>query len=97
MAERFFRGTALAGDLHLIDLNDWAAWDAEQIKYRDETEASWLTRVGGNEHRMIRTSAELDAALQESVTARVFHLYIREDLLEQARQRREEMQRKRKP
>ena len=96
MAQRFFRGTAVAGDLHLIDLNDWDEWDSGQIRFRDEAEASWLTRVGGNEHRMIRTPAELAAALQESVTARVFHLYISEGLLDEARQRRKEMKQKRK-
>jgi hypothetical protein len=36
MAERFFRATALAGELHLIDLSDWDDWELGKIQYRDE-------------------------------------------------------------
>lgn len=96
MVERFFRATAVAGDLHLIDFNDWDEWDSGQVRYRDEAEASWLKRIGGTEHRMIRTAAELDAALEESVSARIFHLYVSEGLVEEAKHRWEEMKQKRK-
>lgn len=96
MAERFVKATALAGVLHLVDFNYWEKWDSERIRYRDEAEASWLKRIGGVEHRMIRTVAELNAALEESVSARVFHLYISENLLEEAKHRWEEMKEKRK-
>jgi len=96
MVERFFKATAVAGDLHLIDFNDWDEWNSGQVRYRDEAEASWLKRIGGNEHRMIRTAAELDAALEESVSARIFHLYIGEDLVEEAKHRWDEMKQRRK-
>lgn len=96
MAERFLRATALAGDLHLIDFNYWEEWNSTHVRYRDEAEASWLKRIGGGEHRMIHTVAELDAALEESVSARVFHLYISEGLVEETKHRWEEMKQKRK-
>ncbi|HLW47343.1 MAG TPA: hypothetical protein VKW09_06200 [bacterium] len=92
-AERFFRARALAGNLHLLDFNDWEEWNSAKVSYRDEAEAEWLTRMGGNAHRMIRTPAELDSVLRESVSARVFHLYIGERLLDEARRRWEDMKR----
>jgi hypothetical protein len=93
-AKRFFRARALGGSLHLLDFNDWEEWDSGKITYRDEAEAGWLTRIGGNAHRMIRTAAELDAVLRESVSARVFHLYIGDGLLDEARRRWEDMKQK---
>jgi len=42
MAERFFRATALARELHLIDFHDWDDWELEKVQYRDETEFSWF-------------------------------------------------------
>jgi hypothetical protein len=96
MAERFLRATALAGDLHLIDFNYWEEWDLGRVRFRDEPEASWLKRIGGSEHRMIHTAAELDAAIEESVSERVFHLYISEGVVEEAKHRWEEMKQRRK-
>jgi hypothetical protein len=97
MAERFFRARALAGELHFVDFHDWEAWDPAKVVYRDEAEATWLKRMGGHEHLMIRTPAELDAALRESVSARIFHLYVGESVLEDAKRRWEEMKQKPKP
>jgi hypothetical protein len=91
MAERFFRGQALAGALHLVDFRDWESWDPAKVAYRDEAEANWLKRMGGHEHLMIRTPTELDEALRDSVSARIFHLYVAESLIEHAKARWEEM------
>ena len=84
----------MGGNLHLPDFNDWEEWDAGKVSYRDRAEAEWLTRMGGNAHRMIRTGADLDAVLRESVSARVFHLYVGEHLLDQARRHWEDMKQK---
>jgi len=91
---RFFRARALGGNLHLLDLNDWETWDPGKVSYRDEAEAGWLSRMGGDAHRIVRTAAELDVVLRESVSARVLHLYIGEGLLDDARRRWEDMKHK---
>ena len=80
--------------MHLLDLNDWETWDPDRVSYRDETEAGWLTRMGGDGHRIVRTAADLDLVLRESVSARVLHLYIGEALLDDARRRWEDMKHK---
>ena len=96
MAERFFRATALAGELHLIDFHDWDDWESEKVQYRDEAEVSWLMRTGAGERRVIRTAAELDAAIDESASPRGIYLYVSESLLEETKRRWQEMPRKRK-
>lgn len=96
MAERFFRAAALAGELHFIDLSDWDNWDSGKVQYRDDTEVSWLMRTGAGERRVVRTAAELDAAIVESASPRGIYLYISEGLIQEARRRWEEMTRKRK-
>jgi len=95
MAERFFRATALAGDLHLTDFYDWDAWETRQLQYRDEAEVKWLMRMGAGEHRIVRTVAELDAALEDSVSPRGIYLYISERLVGEAKRRWEAMKQKR--
>ena len=75
MPERFFRAAALAGELHFIDLSDWDDWDSGKVQYRDDTEVSWLMRTGAGERRVIRTVAELDAAIVESAAPRGIYLY----------------------
>ena len=94
MAERFFRATALAGELHFIDLSDWDDWDSGKVQYRDETEVSWLMRTGAGERRVIRTVAELDAAIDESASPHGIYLYVSESLLEETTRRWQEMARK---
>jgi hypothetical protein len=94
MAERFFRAAALAGELHLIDLSDWDDWDLGKVQYRDEAEVSWLMRTGAGERRVIRTAAELDAAIDESASPRGIYLYVSESLLEETKRRWQEMTRK---
>jgi len=96
MAERFFRAAALAGELHLIDLSDWDDWDSEKVQYRDEAEVSWLMRTGAGERRIVRTAAELDAAIDESASPHGIYLYVSESLLEETTRRWQEMTRKRK-
>jgi len=96
MAERFFRATALAGELHLIDFHDWDDWESEKVQYRDETEVSWLLRTGAGERRVVRTAAELDAAIVESASPRGIYLYLSESVIEEAKRRWEGMKRKRK-
>jgi hypothetical protein len=96
MAERFFRATALAGELHLIDFHDWDDWVLEKIQYRDEAEVSWLVRTGAGERRVIRTAAELDAAIDESASSHGIYLYVSESLLEEAPRRWQEMTGERK-
>jgi len=64
MAERFFRATALAGDLHLTDFYDWDAWETRQLQYRDEAEVKWLMRMGAGEHRIVRTVESLTPLLR---------------------------------
>jgi hypothetical protein len=96
MAQRFFRATALAGELHLIDFHDWDDWDLEKVQYRDEAEVSWLMRTGASERRVIRTVPELDAAIVESASPRGIYLYVNESLIEEAKRRWQEVTRKRK-
>lgn len=96
MAERFFRAAALAGELHLIDLSDWDDWELEKVQYPDEAEVSWLMRTGAGERRVVRTAAELDAAIEESASPRGIYLYVNESLLEEAKRRWQKMTRKRK-
>jgi hypothetical protein len=66
MTERFFRTTALAEDLHFVDLRDWDPWEPSRLQYRDEAEVRWLVRAGAGERRIIRTAAELGAAIDDS-------------------------------
>ena len=96
MAERFFRATALAGELHLIDLSDWDDWDSGKVQYRDETDVSWLMRTGAGERRVVHTAAELDAAIVESASPRGIYLYISDSLIEEAKRRWKEITQKRK-
>ena len=96
MAERFFRATALAGELHLIDLSDWDDWDSGKVQYRDETEVSWLMRTGAGERRVVHTAAELGAAIVESASPRGIYLYISDSLIEEAKRRWKEITQKRK-
>lgn len=95
VADRFFRATALAGDLHFIDLNDWDGWDLQRIAYRDEAEVRWLVQAGAGERRIVRTAAELDAAIADSATPRSIYLYVHEALLAEAQSRWEMMRRSR--
>ena len=96
MAERYFRAAALAAELHFIDLSDWDDWDSEKVQYRDEAEVSWLMRTGAGERRIVRTAAELDAAIDESASPHGIYLYVSESLLEETTRRWQEMTRKRK-
>ena len=66
------------------------------MQYRDDTEVSWLMRTGAGERRVVRTAAELDAAIVESASPRGIYLYISEGLIQETRRRWEEMTRKRK-
>ena len=91
MPERFFRAIALAGDLYLTDLKDWDEWDPARLRYHDEAEATWLTRISPNDRRIVLTVAELDAAIQESASPRGIYLYVGERLIDEARRRWEEM------
>ncbi len=85
MADRFFRATALCGRLHLIDLADWESWEPRKIQYRDQVEVQWLVRASGGERRVIRTVAELHAAISESVEPRAVYLYVHDSLLDATR------------
>jgi hypothetical protein len=93
MAERYFRATALTGDLHFLDLNDWDPWDPARLAFRDETEVQWLLRTGAGERRIVRTAADLDAAIQDSAVPRSIYLYVHESLLDEARARWERARR----
>src|SRR5579864_1547505 len=95
MAERFFRATALDGELHLIDLYDWDSWELEKVQYRSEAEVSWLMRTGAGERRIVRTAAELEGVLKESASPRAIYLYVSESLTEEAKRRWEEMKQER--
>jgi hypothetical protein len=95
MAERFFRATALAGDLHFIDLNNWDPWEPNRIAYRDEAEVRWLVRAGAGERQIVRTAAELGTAIDDSASPRSIYLYVHESLLEEARSRWQETRRSR--
>jgi hypothetical protein len=68
----------------------------EKVQYRDEAEVGWLMRTGAGERRVIRTTAELDAAIEESASPRGIYLYVSESLLEETKRRWQEMTRKRK-
>jgi len=96
MAERFFRATALAGNLHLIDFPDWDPWEPRHIQYRSDAEVGWLMRTGASERHIIRTVTGLDAALEESASPRGIYLYISESLVGEAKLRWEEMKQKRR-
>ncbi len=96
MVERFFRATAIAGDLHLIDFYDWDAWKLGEVQYRGEAEVRWLTRTGVGERRVVGTVAELHAALEDSTSPRGIYLYVSERLIDEARRRWEGMKRARK-
>jgi len=95
MAERYFRATALAGDLHFIDLYDWGQWDPRRIQVRDVAEVKWLMRTTSGERRVIQTVEALDTAMAESTVAIGIYLYINERLLDEARQRWGAMKRRR--
>jgi len=95
MTERFFRATELAGDLHLIDLDDWAPWEPRRIQYRDSVEIQWLLRTTKGERRVIHTVEALDAVIVESGPSRDIYLYVDEQLLDAARQRWEASKQKR--
>lgn len=94
LVERYFRALALAGDLYLSDFNDWEEWDLARVRYRDETEVAWLTRISPADRRIVVTVAELDAALQESTSPRAVHLYVSERLTDDARRRWHEMKKR---
>jgi hypothetical protein len=64
----------LAGSLHLIDFPDWDPWEPRNIQYRNDTEVEWLMHTGASERRIVRTVAELDAALEESASPRGIYL-----------------------
>jgi hypothetical protein len=93
MTERFFRMTALAGDLHFIDLHDWDPWEPSRLQYRDEAEVRWLVRAGAGERRIIRTAGELGTAIDDSASPCSIYLYVHETLLEETRSRWEKMRR----
>ena len=96
MAERFFRATALAGELHLIDFHDWDDWESEKVEYRDDAEVGWLMRTGAGERRVVRTAAELETAIEESASPRGISLYVSGRLIEEAKRRWGKMTQKRK-
>ena len=96
MAERFFRAAALAGELHLIDFSDWDEWESGKVQYRDEAEVGWLIRTGAGKRRIVRTAAELDAALDESASPRGIYLFVSESLIKEVTRRWEEMKRNRR-
>jgi len=97
MAGRFFRATALAGSLHLLDLHEWEPWDSSRIQYRSNDEVQWLLRLRGeHDHRVILTAAELDAVITESAAPSAVSLYVSEVLLDETRRRWEAMKRQRK-
>lgn len=94
-AGRFFRATALGGDLHFIDVNDWDQWEPGRIRYLDEAEVQWLVRAGAGDRRIIRAAAELDGAIQDSAPSQSVYLYLDETLSQDALGRWEEMRRNR--
>lgn len=65
-AGRFFRATALGGDLHFPDVNDWDQWEPSRIRYLDEAEVRWLVRASARDRRIIRAAAELESAIRDS-------------------------------
>ena len=87
---------ALAGELHLIDFSDWDEWESGKVQYRDEAEVGWLIRTGAGERRIVRTAAELAAALDESASPRGIYPFVSESLIEEAKRRWEEMKRSRR-
>jgi hypothetical protein len=66
------------------------------VQYRDEAEVSWLMRTGAGERRVIRTAAELDAAIEDSTSPRGIYLYVSDRLIEDAKHRWQEVTRERK-
>jgi hypothetical protein len=53
-------------------------------------------RTGAGERRVVRTAAELDAAIVESASPRGIYLFVSESLIEEATRRWEEMKRNRR-
>lgn len=94
-AGRFFRATALGGDLHFIDVNDWDQWEPSRIRYLDEAEVRWLVRASARDRRIIRAAAELESAIQDSAPSQSVYLYVDETLSQDAVGRWEEMRRNR--
>lgn len=94
-AGRFFRATALGGDLHFADLNDGDQWEPSRIRYLDEAEVRWLVRASARDRRIIRAAAELESAIQDSAPSHSVYLYVDETLSQHARDRWEEMRRNR--
>ena len=94
-AGRFFRATALGGDLHFIDVNDWDQWEPSRIRYLDEAEVRWLVRASAGDRRIIRVVAELESAIQDSAPSQSVYLYLDETLSQDALGRWEEMRRNR--
>lgn len=92
---RFFRATALGGDLHFIDVNDWDQWEPSRIRYLDEAEVQWLVRAGAGDRRIIRAAAELESAILDSAPSQSVYLYLDETLSQDALGRWEEMRRNR--
>ena len=91
--EKFFRASSMAGRLHLSDIGDYGFWDADCIRYGTEEyiRAAFVKETGD---RFVRTAQELDAALEATRgVPGVRTIWIREDLLEEARRRWEEMKR----
>jgi hypothetical protein len=91
MAGRFFRATARAGNLHLLDFQDWEPWEATRVQYRNKAEVEWLVRLLGDAHRVIFSIADLDNVITESAEPRAVSLYVSEDLLDEVLRRWEAM------
>lgn len=66
-----------------------------ESSYGDEAGVRWLARAGAGERRIIRTGAELGAAIDDSASPRSIYLYIHENLLDEARSRWEDTRRSR--
>ena len=94
-AGRFFRATALGGDLHLVDLNDWDQWESARLRFLDDAEVRWLVRASTRDRRVIRAAAELESAIRDSAPSQSVYLYVDEALSQDARDRWEEMRRAR--
>lgn len=67
------------------------------MRYRDEVEVAWLTRISPADRRRVVTASELDAAIDESASPRAVHLYVSERLIDDARRQWEEMKKKAPP
>lgn len=66
------------------------------MRYRDEVEVAWLTRISPADRRRVVTASELDAAIDESASPRAVHLYVSERFIDDARRQWEEMKKKRR-